>query len=118
MGIGGYTKNNDNATNSQSNVANELNGYVNDLILAKMDTDPSPVGIVLMNYCTADRTVTDENGVQSVKKDDGIDLVKSIIAMNGKFYLNRLGNDVITGGGTSGQELETKAAAYVGPDAF
>jgi hypothetical protein len=99
LGIGGYTKNNDYADNSQSDVADALNGYVNDLILNKMDTDPSPVGIVLMNHCTADRIVTDENGVQSVIENDGIDLVKSIIAMNGKFYLNRLGNDVITGGG-------------------
>jgi chromosome segregation ATPase len=71
-------------------------------IEAKMDTDPSPVGIVLMNNCLS-----------------YTDLIQDIIEMNGKFYLNRRGNDVTTGGGTSAQELSTKAAsAYIGPDAF
>lgn len=40
---------------------------------------PSPVGIVLMNYCTA---TTSEYG-------NGAALVNAILQMNGKFYLNR-----------------------------
>lgn len=104
IGVGGNI-----AGENPSNVSSVLNPYLNTKIVDKMDTDPSPVGIVLMNHCT----------VTSGNKQVGIDLVKSIIEMNGKFYLNRRGNDVTTGGGTSAQELSTKAtAAYVGPDAF
>ena len=103
MGIGGSLDGDDPA-----GVSSVLNPYLNTQIQKKMNIDPSPVGIVLMNHCT----VEDDN------KQVGIDLVNSIIEMNGKFYLNRRGNDVTTGGGTSAQELDTKAAAYVGPDAF
>jgi hypothetical protein len=105
MGIGGSID-----ADNPSGVSSVLNPYLNTQIKNKMDSDPSPVGLVLMNHCT----VPDANNVQV-----GIDLVKSIIEMNGKFYLNRRGNDVTTRGGTSAQELSTKAApAYVGPDAF
>lgn len=119
LGLGGYKKNSDNDDDENSHhiVANAMNGYVNDLILAKMDSDPSPVGIVLMNHCTADRNVIDQEGNSSVIKNDGIDLVKSIIAMNGKFYLNRLGANETTAG-TLSQDLDVNAPAYVGPDAF
>lgn len=84
LGIGGYTKDNDYADNSQSAVATELNTYVQTLIQEKMESDPSPVGIVLMNHAT------DANG-------NAIQLVKDIIEMNGKFYLKRKGGDIITG---------------------
>ena len=46
-----------------------------------MATDPSPVGIVLMNYCTDDAT-KGTNG-------KGLALVNAIIKMNGKFRLDR-----------------------------
>lgn len=85
LGIGGYTKNNDYADNSQTAVADRLNAYVQTKIETKMETDPSPVGIVLMNYAT------DANG-------NGIQLVKDIIDMNAKFYLKREGGDIITDG--------------------
>ena len=99
MGVGGY---NESSATDKNSVSNELNTYLQQKIEAKMDTDPSPVGIVLMNNCLS-----------------YTDLIQDIIEMNGKFYLNRRGNDVTTGGGTSAQELSTKAAAaYVGPDAF
>ena len=112
LGIGGYTKDSDSASNSQSDVATELNGYVQTLIKQKMESDPSPVGIVLMNHAT------DENG-------NGIQLVKDIVNMNGKFYLKRAGGDVITGDGdgtdtTNPQAVPSSNAAYalVGEDAF
>lgn len=85
LGIGGYTKDSDRATNSQAAVATRLNTYVQDLIEAKINTDPSPVGIVLMNHAT------DANG-------NAIQLVKDIIEMNAKFYLKREGGDITTGG--------------------
>lgn len=112
LGIGGYTKDNDYANNSQSAVATELNTYVQTLIQEKMESDPSPVGIVLMNHAT------DANG-------NGIQLVKDIVNMNGKFYLKRAGGDVITGDGngtdsTNPQAVPTSNGAYavVGEDAF
>ena len=99
MGIGGY-----NSANHQdkASVTAPLCDYLKEKIESKMKSNPSPVGIVLMNNCISNT-----------------DLINDIIEMNGKFYLNRRGNDVTTGGGTSAQELSTKAAAaYVGPDAF
>lgn len=122
LGIGGSIDGSD-----QSGVSDVLNPYVNKLIQDKMDTDPSPVGIVLMNHCTADRTITNEDGTTSTKANDGIDLVYSIIEMNGKFYLNRVGGSITTGDGTgsgsgsgSGSTTSTKNAAYavVGDNAF
>lgn len=102
MGLGGYSSTND---NNKEAIASVLNAYLQEKIVAKMDTDPSPVGIVLMNNCL-----------------NYTDLVNDIIEMNGKFYLNRKGNDVITGGGEQNgdqnQGTETKASAYVGTDAF
>lgn len=78
IGIGGFTKpdNEDRAA-----VAKELNPYLLNKINSKMDTDPSPVGIVLMNYCTDNAT----NGT----KGKGQALVNAIIKMNAKFRLNR-----------------------------
>lgn len=116
LGIGGYTKNYDTSNNSQTAISEELNPYVQGLIEAKMDKDPSPVGIVLMNHATT----TDTEG-----KTVGIQLVKDIIEMNGKFYLNRLGGSIITGGsgdssGESTENVSAQNAAYavVGDDAF
>ena len=128
MGIGGFRKNNnqDDDASSRLEVAQMMNPYVYAKITEKMNSNPSPVGIVLMNYCTETTkwNAIDENGVAYKDANDNQytassqDLVKAIIEMNGKFYLNRRGNDVITGDGTQTQELDTKAAAYVGPDAF
>lgn len=112
LGIGGYIKDNDYADPNQSDVATALNSYVQNLIEDKMDTDPSPVGIVLMNHAC------DASG-------NGIQLVKDIIEMNGKFYLNRVGGSITTGDGTNNSgngttTTETKNAAYavVGDNAF
>lgn len=112
LGIGGYIKDNDYADPNQSDVATALNSYVQNLIEDKMDTDPSPVGIVLMNHAC------DASGNE-------IQLVKDIIEMNGKFYLNRVGGSITTGDGTNNSgngttTTETKNAAYavVGDNAF
>lgn len=117
MGIGGFVKDRDGlgASENHASVSNALNSHLYDRIVEKMDTDPSPVGLVLMNHSTVESTV---NGQTKIV---GNDLVKAIIEMNGKFYLNRRGNDVITGGGEqNGADSgnETRSAAYVGPDAF
>lgn len=95
LGIGGYTYTTSwtgSIEVNQSGASGTLNSYVKDLIEAKMTTDPSPVGIVLMNHAT------DANG-------NAIQLVKDIIEMNAKFYLKREGGDIITGGdnGSNGE---------------
>jgi hypothetical protein len=109
MGIGGTRKSAEDGDGDSDRVevADTLNTYLLEKINAKMAKDPSPVGLVLMNHCIS----------------KGGDLTRAIIEMNGKFYLNRKGNDVITGDGEqngtgSGTGTETKASAYVGPDAF
>lgn len=111
IGIGGSRKdaNQNDQQASRDEVANTLNPYLNNLIQQKMNSVPSPVGIVLMNNCLS---------------DSGQSLVRSIIEMNGKFYLNREGNTIITGGGTPGgsdtgaQTAEIKAYALVGENVF
>lgn len=80
LGIGGFIKNSSGSENHAA-VATSLNPYLLDAINAKMGTDPSPVGIVLMNYCTDDAT----NGTNG----KGQALVNAIIKMNAKFRLNR-----------------------------
>lgn len=86
---------------NQTGVSDVLNPYLQGVIEAKIENDPSPVGIVLMNHAT------DADG-------KAIQLVKDIIEMNGKFFLKRKGGDIITGnvgdneGGTEegeGEEL-------------
>lgn len=107
LGIGGSIDG-----NNQAGVSNVLNEYVRGVIEEKIATDPSPVGLVLMNHAT------DASG-------NPIQLVKDIIEMNGKFYLKRAGGDVITGDGdgsdsTNPQAVPTSNGAYavVGEDAF
>ena len=80
LGIGGFIKNSS-GSEDHAAVATSLNEYLLNAINEKMDTDPSPVGIVLMNYCTDDAT----NGTNG----KGQALVNAIIKMNGKFRLNR-----------------------------
>lgn len=126
IGIGGSRKNsNDNdQASSRTEVAERLNPYLYGKIVSKMDTDPSPVGIVLMNYCTSttDYTATVDGQSYTASSQD---LVQAIIEMNGKFYLNRVGGSITTGDGTNNSgngttTTETKNAAYavVGDNAF
>lgn len=126
IGIGGSRKNLDDSDNesSRTEVAERLNPYLYGKIVSKMDTDPSPVGIVLMNYCTSTTGYTATVDGQSYTASSQ-DLVQAIIEMNGKFYLNRVGGSITTGDGTNNSgngttTTETKNAAYavVGDNAF
>lgn len=74
LGIGGYIKPSN--TEDRATVASILNPYVLTKVNAKLESNPSPIGIVLMNFCT-------NNDYSSV------DLTNAIIKMNTKFYLNR-----------------------------
>jgi hypothetical protein len=72
LGIGGYIDSNG---EDRVTVAKTLNKYVLDKVKAKLETIPSPIGMVLMNYCTnADYY--------------GPELTKAILEMNHKFTLN------------------------------
>lgn len=77
LGIGGRT-----SSDNKLEVAKELNPYVLDIVNAKLNSEndltPSPVGIVLMNYCTG-----------TADQGNGLELCKAILAMNSKFRLNR-----------------------------
>ena len=105
LGIGGSLDDN------PYELAKIMNPAVQTKIEAKLssDSEVSPLGFVLMNY--------------ALDASYGLPLVKDILEMNGKIWLKRKGGDVITGGGTKGgtnptSTPDTKAAAYVGPDAF
>lgn len=79
IGIGGYNADED---TDKLTTASDLNNYlltkVQNKLLSQEGLAPSPVGIVLMNYCTGDST----NG-------NGAALVKAILEMNTMFRLNR-----------------------------
>lgn len=85
IGIGGYIVKTGflgQKTNDRLAVATNLNEYllqkVQNKLLSQEGLAPSPVGIVLMNYCTGDSN----NG-------NGAALVKAILEMNTMFRLNR-----------------------------
>lgn len=79
IGIGGYNAAED---TDKLTTASDLNNYlltkVQNKLLGQEGLAPSPVGIVLMNYCTGDSN----NG-------NGAALVKAILEMNTMFRLNR-----------------------------
>ena len=79
IGIGGYNANDD---TDKLTIASNLNSYlltkVQNKLLSQKGLAPSPVGIVLMNYCTGDSS-----------KGNGAALVKAILEMNTMFRLNR-----------------------------
>lgn len=90
LGIGGYimqrtygatwtdwTKHwHDDGSEDRTTVATTLNNYVYNKITEKLNSSPSPIGMVLMNFCT-------NNDYKSV------DLTNALITLNTKFYLNR-----------------------------
>ena len=73
LGIGGYINN---RGEDRATVASTMNQYVLDHVTTKLATTPSPIGIVLMNFCM-DKTYK------------SLDLIESILDMNTSFYLNR-----------------------------
>ena len=87
LGIGGWTSDNDSGKKALSS---ELNPYVYGIInsmLTGKEYDgevyaPAPVGAVLMNFATAGTDVN--NDERDTKK-----LIKAIIDLNGKYFLNR-----------------------------
>ena len=86
LGIGGMLVTGD----SKTGVANALQSHLLAHIKTKAFESPSPLGIVLMNNCATDFDKTDES--QS--------LIKEIVKMNGRFYLNREGGIVVGGNGS------------------
>ena len=73
LGIGGYINN---RGEDRATVASTMNQYVLDHVTTKLATTPSPIGIVLMNFCM-------DNTYKSK------DLIEKILDMNTSFYLNR-----------------------------
>ena len=75
MGIGG----NINGNSDHDELAKILNRYVRNRINAKIQDDPSPVGIVLMNHCT-----------NSNNSDNyGPKLIDAILKLNESFIMKR-----------------------------
>lgn len=99
IGIGGYKEGD---ADDKSSVTSSLATYLQTEIENKLESDPSPVGIVLMNNCL-----------------DYTELIQDIIEMNGKFYLNRVGGTIVTDGSSDNGTPKSNAAyALVGDDAF
>lgn len=96
LGIGGYI---DDSGENRKAVASTLNPYVLDKVNEKLASSPSPIGIVLMNFCT-DATYK------------GPELVNAILEMNTKFYLNR-DHDADYGEWPDGNPFETSGGSGV-----
>jgi hypothetical protein len=75
IGIGGWTSDNDNGKTSLSSSLNPyVLGEINEMLAGTKN--PAPVGAVLMNFATSTSNSTPE-------------LIKAIIDLNGKYFLNR-----------------------------
>ena len=87
IGLGGSRKNS-NQTDSQASqgeVAETLNPIVANYVTAALQSQqPSPVGVVLMNFCTVDKIT--EDGVDY--DVNGLSISKDIIELNNKTPLN------------------------------
>lgn len=107
MGIGGYVFSDTDGDGQEDDedratVASVMNPYLKGKIDAKIAIDPSPVGIVLMNYATT----------------TGADLITTIINMNEQFHLNRDTNKEEWPNTRSSVPTTNGAYALVGDDAF
>lgn len=105
LGIGGYIPkgDNDDGTNRSSEdrktIASVLNKHVYDGVTTKLNTTPTPIGMVLMNYCINDGSTSYY----------GPELTKAVLEMNHKFTLNSDpdveewpdGNPFVSDGGSS-----------------
>lgn len=90
LGIGGWTSD---SSSGKTNLSSQLNPYVYGIINSMLTGatyptengkvyTPAPVGAVLMNFATAGTSV--DKDVRDTKK-----LIKAIIDLNGKYFLNR-----------------------------
>ena len=92
MGIGG----NLDGDGGHDDLAATLNKYVRDKIIAKIENDPSPVGIVLMNNCTNDTERVQVGGSWwNPEYEDrevetyGPSLIDAILRLNESFIMKR-----------------------------
>lgn len=83
MGIGGYI-----GDGGHDSVAEELNDYLLNKIENKISSDPSPVGIVLMNNCI-NGTTTNIWGQVSEHETYGPSLIDAILRLNESFIMKR-----------------------------
>lgn len=96
LGVGGYVHHDSGIVsnyNSQAEVAAHLNTKILNAINEKLATEPSPIGVVLMNFAYYDSIKPSENGGSENDTDtyetNGLKLTKAILEMNKKFFLNR-----------------------------
>lgn len=110
LGIGGYEKVN-NKTDTPMAVAANLNPYVKgkiDTVLAS--TNPTPVGIVMMNFATLSSLSYDNTPLQSAE------LIRGIIQLNTKFVLRTDPNWGLSAGEPDPQsEADTVIEVFDGP---
>ena len=71
--------------NLKSNGGTDTNGYYTGTVGTIVESDPSPLGIVMFNQCTA---------ANNAYKGD--DIIKAIVEMNDRFKLKRANDPVIT----------------------
>ena len=87
LGIGGWTGDNE---SGKKNLSSQLNPYIYGIVNSMLTGQayngtvytPAPVGAVLMNFATAGTNV--DNDERDTRK-----LIKAIIDLNGKYFLNR-----------------------------
>ena len=112
MGVGGFLKDSDNGAEDHEGLANELNSHLLEEVQKKLDEvdeyQPSPVGIVLMNYCKNETGLTDND----TKKETG--LIRAIIKMNDKFKMMR--GQVDSSAELQSSNPETKSSARPAKD--
>lgn len=97
LGVGGYIHHDsliaNRDYNSQAEVAAHLNTKILNAINEKLTTEPSPIGIVLMNFAYYDSIKPSDNGGSTYDTDtyqtNGLKLTQAILEMNKKFFLNR-----------------------------
>lgn len=95
MGIGGFLNTNSDGADHED-VAYYLNRYLYDKVVFKCDPtnkDESPVGIVLMNYCTNPTSGKAVSGVSGTVTDFyGPKLIDAILKLNDSFKMKRVGD--------------------------
>lgn len=111
MGIGGNIDGDD----DYEDIAYYLNKHLKDQIEAKINEDPSPVGIVLMNYCTNPSSNKNVSGVGYTKEMYGPSLINAILRLNESFIMKRSSeaNAALTLSSTKSATSDTKNSTPV-----